>query len=336
MGNRCWHWSLMESARWQTDTISIHMKPVCSGFFANAWNNASQSMYEGPQWQMNGGSWASLVYDGRQRVCSHRLCVVVLAVCQRSIAIQANLQGCRDGCVCSCFLAGFSCCAAWFCILRVKSEGQIDECIFPGRGAQLWPGMAARELTRYPVARLRMINTSLVGGCFSHPPTMSWRSARTWNLQACGVYFGASPKMMWSRILQTRAATVLVGGCCRRGSRNPPYGGSFVELSAWPSLCEAGELGFLLLDDEALPWHGTLRALDGCSSSGRLPQLPLCLSWAHLSLATTGSLQCVMGEGPSPNWVQTVLDHPLMYPRLEERQLLLWRKYGLAMPVHCT
>ena len=44
-------------------------------------------------------------------------------------------------------------------------------------------------------------------------------------------------------ILQTRAATVLVGGCCRRGSRNPPYGGSFVELSAWPSLCEAGELG---------------------------------------------------------------------------------------------
>ena len=82
------------------------MKPVCFGFFANAWNNASQSMYEGPQWQMNGGSWASLVYDGRQRVCSHRLCVVVLAVCQRSIAIQANLQGCRDGCVCSCFLAG--------------------------------------------------------------------------------------------------------------------------------------------------------------------------------------------------------------------------------------
>ena len=243
MGNRCWHWSLMESARWQTDTISIHMKPVCSGFFANAWNNASQSMYEGPQWQMNGGSWASLVYDGRQRVCSHRLCVVVLAVCQRSIAIQANLQGCRDGCVCSLFLGWFSCCAAWFCILRVKSEGQIDECIFPGRGAQLWPGMAARELTRYPVARLRMINTSLVGGCFSHPPTMSWRSARTWNLQACGVYFGASPKMMWSRILQTRAATVLVGGCCRRGSRNPPYGGSFVELSAWPSLCEAGELG---------------------------------------------------------------------------------------------
>ena len=107
MGNRCWHWSLMGSASWwQTDTISIHMKPVCFGFFANAWNNASQSMYEGPQWQMNGGSWASLVYDGRQRVCSHRLCVVVLAVCQRSIAIQANLQGSRDGCVCSCFLAG--------------------------------------------------------------------------------------------------------------------------------------------------------------------------------------------------------------------------------------
>ena len=40
----------------------------------------------------------------------------------------------------------------------------------PRRGAQLWPGLAARELTRYPVARLRMINTSLVGGCFSHPP----------------------------------------------------------------------------------------------------------------------------------------------------------------------
>ena len=88
-----------------------------------------------------------------------------------------------------------------------------------------------------------MINTSLVGGCFSHPTSMSWRSARTWNIQACGVYFGASPKMMWSRILQTRAATVLVGGCCRRGSRNPLYGGGFVELSAWPSLCEAGELG---------------------------------------------------------------------------------------------
>ena len=42
--------------------------------------------------------------------------------------------------------------------------------------------------------------------------------------------------------LQTRAATVLVGGCADVG-RNPPYGGSFVELSAWPSLCEAGELG---------------------------------------------------------------------------------------------
>ena len=84
---------------------------------------------------------------------------------------------------------------------------------------------------------------------------------------------------------------------------------------------------FLLLDDEALPWHGTLRALDGCSASGRLPQLPLCLGWAHFSLATTGSLQCVMGEGPSLNWVQMVLDHPLMYPRLDERQLLLWRKY---------
>ena len=40
----------------------------------------------------------------------------------------------------------------------------------PRRGAQLWPGLAARELTRYPVAWLRMINTSLVGGCFSHPP----------------------------------------------------------------------------------------------------------------------------------------------------------------------
>ena len=115
--------------------------------------------------------------------------------------------------------------------------------VFPGRGALLWPGMAARELTRYPVARLRMINTSWSGGALATPLTMSWRSARTWNLQACGVYFGASPKMMWSRILQTRAATVLVGGCCRRGSRNPPYGGSFVELSAWPSLCEAGELG---------------------------------------------------------------------------------------------
>ena len=35
--------------------------------------------------------------------------------------------------------------------------------------SQLWPGMAARELTRYPVARLRMINTSLVGGCFATP-----------------------------------------------------------------------------------------------------------------------------------------------------------------------
>ena len=93
---------------------------------------------------------------------------------------------------------------------------------------------------------------------------------------------------------------------------------------------------FLLLDDEALPWHGTLRALDGCSSSDRLPQLPLCLGWALLSLATAGSLQCVMGEGPSPNWVQMVLDHPLMYPRLDERQLLLWRKYGLAMLMDCT
>ena len=34
----------------------------------------------------------------------------------------------------------------------------------PGRGAQPWPGMVARELTRYPVARLRMINTSQCDG----------------------------------------------------------------------------------------------------------------------------------------------------------------------------
>ena len=28
-------------------------------------------------------------------------------------------------------------------------------------------------------------------GAFATPPTMSWRSAQTWNLEACGVYFGA-------------------------------------------------------------------------------------------------------------------------------------------------
>ena len=30
-------------------------------------------------------------------------------------------------------------------------------------------GVGASLVTRYPVARLWMINTSLVGGCFSHP-----------------------------------------------------------------------------------------------------------------------------------------------------------------------
>ena len=35
-----------------------------------------------------------------------------------------------------------------------------------------------------------------VGGRLAGGWREAWRSARTWNLQACGVYFGASPKMM--------------------------------------------------------------------------------------------------------------------------------------------
>ena len=46
--------------------------------------------------------------------------------------------------------------------------------------------MAARELTRYPVARLRMINTSLVGGCFSHPP--DYVMALSANLEPPGLW----------------------------------------------------------------------------------------------------------------------------------------------------
>ena len=46
--------------------------------------------------------------------------------------------------------------------------------------------MAARELTRYPVARFRMINTSLVGGCFSHPP--DYVMALSANLEPPGLW----------------------------------------------------------------------------------------------------------------------------------------------------
>ena len=126
------------------------------------------------------------------------------------------------------------------------------DCLLLKEGASAFPREGGAAMTWHGCAGINPISGCSTpddkylpgrGVLLATPPTMSWRSARTWNLQACGVYFGASPKMMWSRILQTRAATVLVGGCCRRGSRNPPNGGSFVELSAWPSLCEAGELG---------------------------------------------------------------------------------------------
>ena len=56
--------------------------------------------------------------------------------------------------------------------------------------------------------------------------------------------------------------------------------------------------------------------LAACSSSGRLPWLPLCLHRTVLPLATNGSLECVMGMGLSPNWVQMVLDHHRKPPTL--------------------
>ena len=113
-----------------------------------------------------------------------------------------------------------------------------DLTVSPGRGAQPWPGMATRELTRYPVARLRMINTSLQFHGAQREPGTS---------RPVVFYFGALPKMMRTRRLQTWAATVLFDGCCKCCSRNPPHGGIFVELSAWPSFDEAGELRQLLV-----------------------------------------------------------------------------------------
>ena len=181
-----------------------------------------------------------------------------------------------------------------------------------------------------------MINTSLVGGCFSHPP--DYVMALSANLEPPGLWW-----LLWRLAKDDVIQDIADEGCYSFGWRllqtwqsQPAIRREFCGAERLAQLVWGRWARFLLLDDEALPWHGTLRALDGCSSSGRLPRLPLCLGWALLSLATTGSLQCVMGEGPSPNWVQMVLDHQLMYPRLDERQLLLWRKYGLAMPVHCT
>eukprot|EP00435_Cladocopium_sp_Y103_P004622 s7191_g1.t1 len=43
-------------------------------------------------------------------------------------------------------------------------DGRADCSIVDALGAQPWPGMVARELTRYPVARLRMKNTSQCDG----------------------------------------------------------------------------------------------------------------------------------------------------------------------------
>jgi len=81
----------------------------------------------------------------------------------------------------------------------------------------------------------------------------------------------------------------------------PGRDGILVELSAWPSFYDAGELRHLLAAGEALPWRGQLGALGGCSSSGCLPWLPLCLGRTVLPLATNGSIECVMGMGLSPN-----------------------------------
>ena len=60
--------------------------------------------------------------------------------------------------------------AWWF-----RRFGVMFGVVLPGRGAQPWPGVVARELTRYPVASLRMRNTSLdVGGYWVASPTDAW------------------------------------------------------------------------------------------------------------------------------------------------------------------
>ena len=88
-----------------------------------------------------------------------------------------------------------------------------------------------------------MINTSLVGGCFSHPP--DYVMALSANLEPPGLWC-----LLWRLAKDDVIQDIADEGCYSFGwrllqtcSRNPPYGGSFVELSAWPSLCEAGELG---------------------------------------------------------------------------------------------
>ena len=64
-------------------------------------------------------------------------------------------------------------------------------------------------------------------------------------------YTLASPEMWCSRQEFWLVAATGVG--C---SGNLSYDGTFVELSAWPSFDEAGELRNLPVAGNALPWHG--------------------------------------------------------------------------------
>ena len=81
-----------------------------------------------------------------------------------------------------------------------------------GGRAQLWPGMAARELTRYPVAGFRMINTSLVGGAVATPDDYMALCANLelpgllWDLLWLCAIDDVTQDIFGLRLLRTRAA----------------------------------------------------------------------------------------------------------------------------------
>ena len=131
---------------------------------------------------------------------------------------------------------------------------------------------------------------SFPDGCVDYKPG----SIQAWYV----VYFGSARDEMTQ-------ATLLLGGCYRCGLQRQPV--------LWRDFCGA-----------------ELRALGGCSSSGRLPWLPPCLRRTVLLLATNGSLECAMGMGLSPNWAQMVLDHHRMTACQKSGNLIGWRVIGDA------
>jgi len=99
------------------------------------------------------------------------------------------------------------------------------------------------------------------------------------------VYFGSVRD-------EVTQATVLVGGCSRRGLQRQPdlWLGAALMMQVSFGTCQRLEKHM-----------ASCAHLAACSSSGRLPWLPLCLRRTVLLLATNGSLECVMGMGLSPN-----------------------------------